>query len=210
MPLQLSPLNPDEIGDFVRIQCAAFQSGMAHKMSLPLTPEKRQSMRDRNLKSLREDSDCHYLKVVDTDTNEIIACAKWRINLSERSEEVVEKTLPVVDESEGANRAERDFMRWLRENRWEWMGGRPFYLLHILVTDPKHHRRGAGGMLLRWGIEQADRDGLPSYLEASEDGRPLYERNGFKAIKEGWFDPTDYGGEGPKECNTIMIRDPIQ
>ena len=77
----------------------------------------------------------------------------------------------------------------------------------MLVTDPEEQRRGAGAMLLKWGTDQADRAQLPSYLEASEAGKPLYTRWGFEAVKEVIFDLTKYGGEG-KDYNTIMIRQP--
>lgn len=79
----------------------------------------------------------------------------------------------------------------------------------MLVTDPTHHRRGAGGMLVRWGTERADKAQLPAYLEASQEGRPLYARLGFKPIHEQTFDLTKYGGQG-MDKNTVMIRDPAQ
>jgi hypothetical protein len=62
-------------------------------------------------------------------------------------------------------------------------------------------------MLLKWGLDQADRAQLPAYLEASEAGKPLYARWGFEAIKEVVFDLSKYGGEG-SDSNTIMIRQP--
>lgn len=80
-------------------------------------------------------------------------------------------------------------------------------VLHILVTDPAEQRRGAGALLLKWGAEKADKAKLPSYLEASERGRPLYARFGYEPKHEELFDLAKYGGEG-RETNTVMIRDP--
>lgn len=82
-------------------------------------------------------------------------------------------------------------------------------VLHLLVTDPAHQRRGAGAMLVRWGIERADKARLPSYLEASMPGRPLYARLGFEAKYEEVFDLLKYGSEG-KEINTVMVRKPSE
>lgn len=78
----------------------------------------------------------------------------------------------------------------------------------MLVTDPEHHRRGAGALLVNWGTQQADKAQLPSFLEASPVGKPLYARLGFEEIHEEVFDLTKYGGVG-KDSNTVMIRQPI-
>ena len=81
-------------------------------------------------------------------------------------------------------------------------------VLHILITDPVHHRRGAGTLLIKWGTAQADVAQLPCFLESSVMGRPLYAKCGFTARLEQRFDLTKYGGEG-EDLNTVMIRDPL-
>jgi len=48
-----------------------------------------------------------------------------------------------------------------------------------LVTHPSHRGKGAAGMLIKWGIEQAERDRVPAYLEAGIRVKPFYERYGF-------------------------------
>lgn len=50
----------------------------------------------------------------------------------------------------------------------------------MLGTHPDYRRRGAASMLVAWGCEVADRDGVPAYVDASEDGLPLYQRFGFE------------------------------
>jgi hypothetical protein len=60
-------------------------------------------------------------------------------------------------------------------------------------------------MLIDWGLKQADAAGLPTYLEASLMGLPLYERWGFEPRKKTVFELHRYGGEGV-EVNTAMIR----
>lgn len=50
--------------------------------------------------------------------------------------------------------------------------------LDMLGTRPDYHRKGLGSMLLKWGLEKADRDRLEVYISASPQGRPLYERYG--------------------------------
>lgn len=68
-------------------------------------------------------------------------------------------------------------------------------MLHILATLPNHHRRGVGALHLKWGIDEADKLGLPVYLEASEMGRPLYARWGFEDVKPLPFDARKYGAK---------------
>ncbi|OQU98414.1 hypothetical protein CLAIMM_04207 [Cladophialophora immunda] len=63
---------------------------------------------------------------------------------------------------------------------------------HVLVdnlyTDPAHHRRGAGGMLMRYACDEADRRGWPSMLEASPKGIGVYESVGFQRFNPGGSD----------------------
>lgn len=69
--------------------------------------------------------------------------------------------------------------------------------LHILVTDPKHQRRGAGLQLMTPGMQEAVRLGVPVYLESSEPGHPLYKKAGFKDIEERRVDFSKFGESQP-------------
>ncbi|KAF2644320.1 acyl-CoA N-acyltransferase [Massarina eburnea CBS 473.64] len=207
MSLELHPLQESDLRRFAQIQIAAFQGGMATFLFPdPVTEEYVQKMVDKSKKSFNTEPDCHWVKIIDTELGGLmIACAKWRINEEERTEEEIQGMLPVPSEEEKKKPAMVDFQNHLHWARKEFMGTKPFYLLHVLVTDPKHHRRGAGARLVKWGTDKADKAGLPSYLEASEKGRLLYARLGFEEVHERVFDLGKYGLEG-KESNTIMIR----
>ena len=76
------------------------------------------------------------------------------------------------------------------------------------MTDPEHHRRGAGAILIAWGVGKADSAHLPAFLEASPMGKPLYARMGFNQIHEEVIDLAKYGLEGTT-TNTCMIREPL-
>jgi predicted GNAT family N-acyltransferase len=67
-------------------------------------------------------------------------------------------------------------------------------------------------MLVEWGIEEADSLNLPCYLEASEFGRPLYERFGFKIVQTNYLDMNKYNIPDAQgiERNDIMWRDAKQ
>jgi ribosomal protein S18 acetylase RimI-like enzyme len=68
----------------------------------------------------------------------------------------------------------------------------PVWYLHYAGCDPAHQGKGFGGAAIRAGLERADEDGLPAYLEtADEHNIALYQSFGF-AIKHSWQVP-----EGP-------------
>ena len=51
--------------------------------------------------------------------------------------------------------------------------------LDTVGTHPDYQRRGAGSMLVQWGCDLADRDGVSAYVDASKEGAPLYQKHGF-------------------------------
>lgn len=69
--------------------------------------------------------------------------------------------------------------------------------MNILVTDPDHWRRGAGGMLVKWGTDLADEYGIPGYLESTEKGRRVYQRFGFKEKEVLEVDLSRFGAKEP-------------
>jgi ribosomal protein S18 acetylase RimI-like enzyme len=57
----------------------------------------------------------------------------------------------------------------------------PHWYLPFIGVRPEAHRRGIGAGLLVHGLARADRDRMPSYLEAtSRTSVPLYRRFGFE------------------------------
>ncbi len=61
----------------------------------------------------------------------------------------------------------------------------PHYYVRDIGVHPEMQGKGLGSVLLRPTLERCDREGLPAYLEASsERSAALYERHGFRLIKE--------------------------
>lgn len=53
--------------------------------------------------------------------------------------------------------------------------------LTFIGTDPTYSRRGAGHMLLQWGIQQSDESDSPLYLESTIEAAPFCKENGLTA-----------------------------
>ncbi|KAK5654067.1 hypothetical protein OQA88_7747 [Cercophora sp. LCS_1] len=63
-------------------------------------------------------------------------------------------------------------------------GYKDMWYLMVLAVDSGHQRRGVGAQLLRWGLEQAAKEGQKAFLYATPEGKPLYEKHGFEVISE--------------------------
>ncbi|KAF2797597.1 hypothetical protein K505DRAFT_322482 [Melanomma pulvis-pyrius CBS 109.77] len=95
----------------------------------------------------------------------------------------------------------------LRKAQSEIMGDRPYFMLNSFATHPDHHRKGAGTMLLNWGLKKADEEGLVTYLDTTTLARPIYEKHGFTVVTAIEFDRRPWGGEG-MDWHGCMIRQP--
>lgn len=62
-------------------------------------------------------------------------------------------------------------------------------------------------MLIHWGCEIAQKQGVLTYLEASPAGLPVYKKAGFQPVGEFVFDLEKYGGVGSR-VNVQMIKLP--
>jgi ribosomal protein S18 acetylase RimI-like enzyme len=61
----------------------------------------------------------------------------------------------------------------------------PHWYLPFIGVMPFRQARGIGAALLRLGLADSDRAGLPTYLESTNPrNQALYERHGFEAIGE--------------------------
>ncbi|EAQ86282.1 hypothetical protein CHGG_07535 [Chaetomium globosum CBS 148.51] len=65
-----------------------------------------------------------------------------------------------------------------------FMGGRAHWYLELISTKPDIKGMGIGRKLVQWGVEKVDGDGVEAYLEASPQGRGLFERFGFEVLEK--------------------------
>ena len=80
-------------------------------------------------------------------------------------------------------------------------------MLNQVKTLPAQQRKGAGSLLLQWGMELADREGLKVCLEATPFGLRLYEKFGFETRAVVEHNVSMFGG--PRSyVHTLMVRPP--
>jgi ribosomal protein S18 acetylase RimI-like enzyme len=76
--------------------------------------------------------------------------------------------------------------------------------MHVL---PAYQRRGLGQRLMEEAIRDADKDGAKAYLSASDAGRRLYLKYGFKDLEVKYVDFRHLGATGARNT-TAMMREP--
>jgi hypothetical protein len=183
MALQVSLFTEPELPQFTTLAIESFHRGLGHFLIGPNTPANIDYHENKNLKAFRGDPKLRFVKVVSSETDRIIAAAKWVLFPNGNTEEELDEmfTLPVDDPT--YKKEFTPIYERLNEVGREIMGGRPYFFLTLLFTHPDAGRRGAGGLLTRWGTERADEIGCECYVESSLEGRSLYERYGFREVK---------------------------
>jgi ribosomal protein S18 acetylase RimI-like enzyme len=69
------------------------------------------------------------------------------------------------------------------EQHEKFMGTRRHWYLELIATKREVKGLGTGRKLVQWGLEKVDADGCEAYLEASPEGRGLFERFGFRVVE---------------------------
>jgi GNAT superfamily N-acetyltransferase len=155
----------------------------------------------------KPDHHVRQLKVVDPNKEEVVtAYAKWEIYPNGRLG--LEKLHQPLDQADGKIDQDGD----LRE---EYFSAKPRLtttitideVLALLATNSRYRRRGAGSLLVEWGIKLSNETGLPCYLQTSEQGRRLYRHYGLRDIDTVQFNLEDHGLDGVERM-TEMSREP--
>jgi GNAT superfamily N-acetyltransferase len=221
MPLKVSALEYDDIPEFAILDEAANENwAYARAMETPGIP-RRVFVEKWTRETWGKDKTNYWVKATDTETGEMVSVALWRIPVGgekddERADEKSAAENEVNSKIEGDGVAKdvegqgrpgflAEMARMWRAFESQHIGNQPYALLAILMTHPKHQRRGAGSLLVQWGCEKADEMGLLCALTASEVGESVYAKNGFQVLHREVLDLTPYGIEGA-ELRRRMVR----
>ncbi|KUJ13697.1 uncharacterized protein LY89DRAFT_752829, partial [Mollisia scopiformis] len=162
-------------------------------------------LRDRLLK-IREMPSARFAMVRDTETGEIISQAEWHYYPKDSVGDIMD--LSFVEGSEEEKAFATHILGTFQRKRREAIANTkvPLMLLDSLTTDPKYQKRGAGSMLVKWGLNIADSMNGEAYLEASEYGKPVYEKYGFVALESYKVPVPPHWGRKPDIEYTLMRR----
>ncbi|TQV94446.1 hypothetical protein V2A60_005489 [Cordyceps javanica] len=212
MSLYLVPAGDADADRFAAIEHAALPDDATSAVLFPgpFAAEGGVSRGDQLREHLRSDPDCHWVKVVDRDLeaqqgggggdDATIAFAVWYFW------GVRGKPLPASVWGPGTNAEACEQYFGGLDRRWEDdVGSKPHAYLKFVHTDPAHQRRGAGALMMAWGVKEADKRGLTSYVQASPQGQGLYAKFGFELVDIYAIDLSKWGGP-EREETAIMIR----
>ncbi|KFY26987.1 hypothetical protein V491_01093 [Pseudogymnoascus sp. VKM F-3775] len=177
--LVLEPATAEDIPAMIEIWFAAFTQSSITKL-LPDTPGMREWHLEWHHRNFQTIPSIKYLRVVDTASKDeqgrprIVAFGVWNLGIPEEQGRRFPPWHPDCPQE-----ACEDLISGLEKERKRIMGDVRNYYLDTLGTHPDYQRRGAGSMLVKWGCDLADKDGVSAYVDASKKGLPLYKKYGF-------------------------------
>ncbi|EME80807.1 uncharacterized protein MYCFIDRAFT_122166, partial [Pseudocercospora fijiensis CIRAD86] len=142
-----------------------------------LSPEDLPKFVDKRIRTMREDPTDIWIKVVDSETNKIVAASNWKLYLGPETS-MKRRAMEVPEWLTGDHaKAAHALMDPMNEIK---IRNNPQPFLHTCFTDPAFWRRGIGSKMLHWGCQVADQLSLAAWVEASPEGNFLYKRFGFR------------------------------
>ncbi|KAK3697204.1 hypothetical protein LTR37_017605 [Vermiconidia calcicola] len=126
----------------------------------------------------------------------MVACAYWAVFDRPRSPEDMEKVNYLLSGAwlpEEQRVMARARLQPVLDMRTKWLAGRGHAILMYMATDTAWRRQGAATAVVQWGLDLCKELGIVAYLEASEEGRPVYQKLGFEVVEEVEFEPGEVG-----------------
>ncbi|TGZ85712.1 acyl-CoA N-acyltransferase [Ascodesmis nigricans] len=183
------------------VQCAAFMEDRLFVTIYPHRkdyPEDFQRARAELTRQRLLDPNMITFVAEDEETGRMAGIAMWKKLNS--SEPVNPHNGVLMDLERVLENASQKVSRVLRRNRAEdpsklklvygvmdagktkYVKDQTTWYLNILAVHPDFQKRGVGKTLCRRGMELAEKDGIPTYLEASAQGEGMYRNLGWKDV----------------------------
>lgn len=108
----------------------------------------------------------------------LVGTATWQRIDSSTQSEIPEKKKKAEEKPTLLNR----FFVQMDVTRENAMKGKEYWFLKLLAIDPKYQRKGLGTMLVKWGTERSNKEGIDAWLESSPMGKGAYLKAGFRVL----------------------------
>lgn len=176
--LRLRPGGPADV-EMCETVLDAFSGNTVGRTFFPATSASARKFWLDALSGEVHDPNARFVVVEDTAVSPpaFIAFAKWNAPVAPGTPR---PPLPDCWPADGDPALAEVFFGKLAEMHEEMMADRPHWYLEIIVTRARYQGRGAGGMLMGWGVQRADEDGVECYLDATPEGKHLYKKFDFK------------------------------
>ncbi|KAF5676112.1 GNAT family acetyltransferase acetyltransferase [Fusarium heterosporum] len=126
------------------------------------------------------DPTSHWRKVVNDD-GKIVGGCLWKICPTNPFESVEDHSCaywqPEGERREYISQALKQF-----DAPRARMGTRPQVYVNIVFTHPEYRRQGVANEIMNWSKKKADEMGVELWLDATEQGMPVYEKHGFTVV----------------------------
>lgn len=122
----------------------------------------------------------------ETGKETIVGTAEWAVYDRERTAEEwtvdpYPNRLEYIEDEADRKQAEA-IMQPFIQLRQNLVKGRKYGLLIFMAVDPEWRRQGAATACVRWGMDKCQEIGVPTYLEATEEGKKAYESMGWELL----------------------------
>lgn len=160
----------------------AFHDQAYFRTMCPDTPLARKCWTEHCLYCINDAKQTIVLKVTDATTGKIVGFGRWvkpkaegQVGMpAEEEGRYSEEFFAQCDE-----RTAGPLFGAFHKHRESMMGDRKHWYMELLGTAEAYKGKGAGSMILEFGCDLADKDGLECYIDASPRGKPVYEKFGF-------------------------------
>ncbi|KAI0143050.1 acyl-CoA N-acyltransferase [Xylariaceae sp. FL1272] len=181
MPLAVLPAHICDVEEIFDVYFAAFEHEPILGFLFPGGVD-RKAHTAGTVQWWNHDSNGYSLKCVDTDTGKIVGMAQFDIFWKPGEENAWKKPEGALW-LEGKDREKAESVLCPLWNMHEelWKKSRHIYI-PTMAVHPDHQRKGIGRLLLQWGIDIAEKLGVPIYTESTVGGFPLYKAGGFEQL----------------------------
>lgn len=199
--LRLRPGSPADVEDMCETVLDAFSGNMVGRTFFPRASASARTFWLDALAEEVQDPNARFVVVEDTVASPpaLVAFAKWNAPVV-GSGTPQPPPLPECWPADGDPALASVFFGKLADMHEQIMEGRPHWYLEMIVTRGEYQGLGAGGMLMKWGVERADEEAVECYLDATPEGKHLYEKFGFR-------DHTKWRFFNETYRHSFMVRD---